>query len=206
MAGVSDAATPNSHRVALGFLTVEQTGALGAAGIRVLDPCSTLVAARARLGEGTILYPGVVLECDETSTLELGRGAVLYPGCVLRAVDGGLISTGAGVELGPGGVRLLARRTSIQLGPRVRLQDGCSLEGPSWLGDGAQVLGAVTARRIRLASGGAHDDPDPDERGAVLKGVGLADGIELPRGTVRSLRPSFADAATEPQSAHHPLG
>ena len=55
---MSDGApTPDAQRVALGFLTVEQTGALGAAGIRVLDPGSTLVAARARLGDGTILYP-----------------------------------------------------------------------------------------------------------------------------------------------------
>jgi hypothetical protein len=202
---VSDAApTADTHRVALGFLTVEQTAGLGAAGIRVLDPGSTLVAARARLGDGTVLYPGVVLECDETSTIQLGRGAVLYPGCVLRALDDGSISTAAGVELGPGGVRLLARGTAIQLGPRVRLLDGCSLEGPSWLGDGAQVIGAVTARRIRLASGGAHDDPDPEERGAVLEGTGLAEGIELPRGAVRSLGRSFADAPAERQRAHQP--
>lgn len=38
----------------------------------------------------------------------------------------------------------------------------------------------------------------------MLKGTGLADGIELGPGEVRSCRPSFGDVRTERQAAYHP--
>lgn len=82
---------------------------------------------------------------------------------------------------------------------------GCELIGVCELGRGAQILGAISARSVRLGGGrGGYRWPVADERGAVLKGAGIAEGIVLEAGEVRSCRASFADAPTERQAAYHP--
>ncbi len=195
----------DEHRRALGFLTIAETDALGERGVRVLDPDSTLIARRTLLGAGCILYPTVVLACDETGEIVLGEHCVLHPGAVLEASDGGRITTGDRCELGRGGALLHAEGVVITLGDEVRLSGGCDCSGACELGRGAQILGAIIARSVQLGGGhGGHRWPVADERGAVLKGAGIAEGIVLRAGEVRSCRPSFADVATERQARYHP--
>jgi hypothetical protein len=56
----------DDHRLSLGFLTVQQTDELSDIGIRVLDPCSTLISASVRIGAGTLIYPSVVPRLHRT--------------------------------------------------------------------------------------------------------------------------------------------
>ena len=187
-------------------MTVGETDALGEQGVRVLEPCSTLISCRALIGAGTIVYPTLIIDADDRSYVETGRDCVLYPGTVLEAREGGRIQVGAAGQLGPGGVTIrVGRGESVSLGAQVRLGGGYELTGICELGQGAQILGAISARSVRLAGGaGGYRWPVADERGAVLKGTGVADAITLAKGEVKSRRGSFAEALTEHQSAYHP--
>ena len=153
------------------------------------------------------MYPTVIVDADEHARVEVGPGCVLYPGCVLEAREGGQITVGANGELGPGGVHLRAAgvESRLILRDEVRLAGGCELMGACELGKGAQILGAVSARSVRLGGGlGGHRWPVADERGAVLKGAGIADGVALRQGEVKNCRASFSDVPVERQSAYHP--
>jgi carbonic anhydrase/acetyltransferase-like protein (isoleucine patch superfamily) len=196
----------DEHREALGFLSVDATDALGERGVRVLDPSSALISKTAVLGAGTVVYPTVVVDTDERSSIVIGERCVLYPGSLLEARDGGRIAISDHAELGPGGVLIrVGRDGAIVLEEEVRLSGGCELTGVCELGRGAQILGAVSARSVRLGGGrGGHRWPVADERGAVLKGAGIADRVRLECGEVKSHRASFADAPVERQSAYHP--
>ena len=199
-------ARSDEHRAALGFLTVGETEALADHGVRVLDPFSTLISAGVAIGRGTVVYPGVIIQRDAVSALTLGATNTLFPGCLLLAGHGGAIAIGSDCELGPGSVQITADTpdSEIQLGDRVRLRDGCELSGRSHLGRGSQILGAISARSVTLGAGlGGYDWPEVDQRGACLKGTGIARDLTLDRGEVASRRPSFADAPIERQAAHH---
>jgi carbonic anhydrase/acetyltransferase-like protein (isoleucine patch superfamily) len=199
----------DGNRTALGFLTVQQTDELSDSGVRVLDPCSTLISARARIGAGTVIYPGVVIQCDEGSGLILGADNVLFPGTFLLAANGGSVEAADNCEFGPGVVQVKANMpgSEIRIGNGVRLLNGCELTGRSSLGDGCQIIGPVMAQSVRLGGGlGGYRWPNPDERGALLKGSGLARDIVLERGEVASCQDSFADVAAVRQTCFHPGG
>ena len=196
----------DEHRTALGFLTVSQVDALADRGVRVLDPFSALISAGADLGPDTIVYPNVVLQCGPASTLVVGSSNLLFPGTFLLADNGGQLVIGNDCELGPGGVQVKANRNDacIRLGNGCRLLNGCELTGRNELGDGCQIIGPIQAQSVRLAGGlGGYTWPDPDERGALLKGVGLARDISLARGEVMNGQGSFADAPVERQAGYH---
>jgi carbonic anhydrase/acetyltransferase-like protein (isoleucine patch superfamily) len=204
---VPDFTPVDDARKATGFLTVAETIALVHGGVRVLDPFSTLVSAGTEVGAETVLYPGVVLQRDPASTLLLGCRNVIYPGSVLLAEAGGRLVLGSGCEIGPGGVQIKANQpgSDIAIGDDVRLLNGCEIVGQSRLGKGCQIIGAIAAQSIHLGGGaGGYTWPHPEERGALLKGSGLARGIRLRRGEVLNLQPDFASAAVEQQSAYHP--
>lgn len=196
----------DEHRDALGFLSVIATQALAGRGVRVLDPNSTLIARSAIVGSSTVIYPGVIISSDDLSLIRIGERCTLYPGCVLEGRERGQILIGDDVELGPGGatVRVAGSAEVIVLEDLVRASGNCELTGACELGRGAQILGPISARSVRLGGGlGGHRWPNPDERGAVLKGAGIADRITLAQGEVRSSRASFNDAVTERQSSYH---
>lgn len=197
----------DARRSQLGFLTVSQVDHLSDAGVRVLDPFSTLISAGVEIGEETVIYPGVVIQRDAESTLTLGSRNVLFPGTFLLAERGGSLVIGNGCELGPGLVQVKANRpeSEIRMGDGVRLLNGCELTGRSVLGDGCQIIGPVLAQSVRLGGGrGGHAWPSPDERGALLKGAGLARDIVLERGEVASCQSSFADTEVVRQTSFHP--
>ncbi|HUC26237.1 MAG TPA: hypothetical protein VMA73_26320 [Streptosporangiaceae bacterium] len=197
----------DEHRVALGFLTIGQTDGLADDGVRVLDPFSTLISAGTQIGAGTVIYPSVVIQREEASTLVLGSGNVLFPGTLLLAANGGRLVIGDECEFGPGTVQVKANRpdADIAIGNGARLLNGCELTGHSQLGDGCQIIGPVQAQSVQLGSGlGGYAWPEPAERGALLKGAGLARGIRLSRGEVISCQASFGGAVVEQQEHYHP--
>jgi carbonic anhydrase/acetyltransferase-like protein (isoleucine patch superfamily) len=197
----------DEHRTALGFLPLAETDALADRGVRILDAYSTLVSRGVQIGPETVVYPGVVIQRDASSLLTLGRGNVLYPGTLLMAEHGGRLLIGDDCQLGPGCVQVKANMpdAEIVLGDGVRLLNGAELTGRSNLGTGAQIIGQVSAQSVQLAGGlGGYSWPHPGERGALLKGTGLARGLTLARGEVVSCQPSFGDADVERQAHYHP--
>jgi hypothetical protein len=57
-----------------------------------------------------------------------------------------------------------------------------------------------------LGGGGTYRDPEPDERGGVLKGLGVARNVDVPQGHVIQAFGLFAEAVMRRQSYFHPKG
>ena len=68
----------------------------------------------------------------------------------------------------------------------------------------AMTTGAITVQDCSLEEGGNYKEPDPDLRGAVLKGSGIARDIQLPKGHVINAYGTFQNASLESQSHYHP--
>lgn len=183
-----------------GFRTVEEVATL-APEVVVLDPASALIGVGVTIEPGAVLYPGVTLETRSGGTITVRAGARLGPGPVTIVAVGYDVTVGR-AEFGPGPVTVVAAGGAVRVGAGARLSGGCTVEGPAEVGDGAQVLGTVTVRDVVLADGGDHGEPDPDRRGAVVKGAGRVHGVRLGVGEVVVARTDVS--LPERQRAHHP--
>ncbi|MFZ6993886.1 hypothetical protein ACO0E1_18525 [Curtobacterium sp. RRHDQ66] len=189
-------------RRAAGFLTVQETAAL-APRVAVLDPGSVLVGRGVVLAADVVLYPGVVLETRGAGSVEVGAGARLGPGAVGVVADGGAVRIGARAQIGPGAVTITASEgADVVVGAGARVLGGAQVQGPARIGDGAQVLGAVAVRDVVLDGGGTRAEPDPDRRGAVVKGAGRVHGVRLAVGEVVAV--GTGPLVVERQRAYHP--
>ncbi|MFI5532493.1 hypothetical protein ACIA8O_28570 [Kitasatospora sp. NPDC051853] len=195
----------DATRTAAGLRTVTELLEPGGGNL-VHDPFSVLISRRVTLGRGNVFYPGVTVECDPESSCAIGSGNVFRPGAVVLAEAGGSVRIGDGNLIGDGGARIKANRAdaAVEVGDRARLLNGPEIVGRSVIGDGCQVIGAIAAQSVRLTGGGDHAYPDPDGRGAVLKGSGLARGLALAVGEVVNGNGDFAVAPVERQRAYHP--
>jgi hypothetical protein len=189
-----------------GFLGIAQVVALSDRGITIFDPFSTLVSRRAEIGAGCVLYPMVTVECDEASVCLLGTGNTLLPGTRIVATGGGCIRIGAGNVIGEGGAQVKADQPDarIEIANSTRLVSGAEIMGITTIGTGCQVIGAIRAQSVRLEGGQDWSHPDPDQRGAVLKGHGLARGLRLSAGEVVNGIGDFSQAPVERQATYHP--
>ena len=196
----------DAARESAGFLGIAEVVALAERGVTIFDPLSTLVSRHARIGAGCVLYPTVIIDCDQASACVLGTGNTLLPGTRIIAADGGRISVGAGNVIGEGGAQVKANRpdAAIEIADRTRLAAGAEIMGVSTIGTGCQVIGAIMAQSVRLEGGQDWTHPDPNERGAVLKGHGLARSLHLSRGEVINGNGDFSQAPVERQAAYHP--
>jgi carbonic anhydrase/acetyltransferase-like protein (isoleucine patch superfamily) len=196
----------NDARLRLGFLTVEQTIALAQQQVTILDPGSTLISSGVVLTAGIVIWPGVTLQCGGEGRIRIGKKTILLSGTRIVA-QAGDIAIGDESEIGDEGgftIQVFAREHRITIGKGARLLGGGSLAQTNDIGDGAQILGPIRAQDIRLGGGGSHRHPEPDERGGVLKGAGVARKLEVPKGRVIQAFGLFAEAPMHPQSFFHP--
>lgn len=193
-------------RLRLGFLTVEQTIALATQRVTILDPGSTLISPAVTFATGVVIWPGVTLQCRDGGRLRVGTKTILFSGARVVA-QAGEITIGDESEIGDEGgftIQVLARDQRITIGNGARLLGGGSLTLSNDIGDGAQILGPIRAQDIRLGGGGSYRHPEPDERGGVLKGAGVARTLDVPKGRVIQAFGLFAEAPMHPQSFFHP--
>jgi carbonic anhydrase/acetyltransferase-like protein (isoleucine patch superfamily) len=198
-------ATTDAARRSLGFLSLRETIALASQGVAVPDPNSVLVSPGVILGAGVVLWPNVILQIPAEGGIAIGAGSVLFPGARIVA-SGGLITVGSDVEIGEeGGFTIKAESGDmIEIGDGARLLGGGSLTRSNRLGRGAQIMGPIRCQDCRLGDGGTYRDPEPDERGGVLKGSGVARRLEVPQGHVIQAFGLFADGVMRRQSYFHP--
>jgi hypothetical protein len=196
----------DAQRTARGLRTVDEVLELAAAGTVVLDPYSLLIGVRVQLGAGNVFYPGVVIECDDESTCVLGSENTLLPGTFITATGGASISLGDGSRIGEGSTRITADGPDavVKVGNRTRISSNPILVGPAELGDGSQLIGQIIAQGVQLGAGADWTHPDPDARGAVLKGFGRARGLTVGAGEVINGSGDFAEAPLERQRTYHP--
>lgn len=149
--------------------------------------------------------PQTVLVTDHVT---IGADCSLWPGTVLIAEASSPLQIGAATEIGfEGGFTIDARGSGgITIGAGARLLGGGSLTGSNAIGDGAQILGPIRCQRCTLGSGDTYRHSDPDQRGAVLKGCGVARDIAIDRGEVIQAFGLFTEAEVRRQSFFHPPG
>lgn len=202
---MTSALTDTARRRA-GFLSLAETAALIEKGVVVLDPYSTLISPDVILCAGVTLWPSVVLELHDGGHLAVGEGTQLYSNTRIVA-KGGKVFVGGDAEIGEeGGFTIKAEGAAcvIQVGDGARLLGGGSLTLDNMIGGGAQVLGPIRMQNCRLGAGGTYREPEPERRGAVLKGSGVARNIDLAAGKVIQAFGLFADALVRDQSYFHP--
>lgn len=198
--------TGDDARRALGFLGLSETAGLAGRGVLVPAPGAVLVSPGVQFAAGVVLWPGVVLSVDAASRIAVGAGTQLFGGTRIVAVGGGTIEIGEAAEIGEeGGFTIKAEAgATIRIGDRARLLGNGSMTLNNDVGDGAQVLGPIRLQACCLAGGGSWREPDPDARGAVLKGSGVARGIVLRRGEVIQAFGLFAGEPARRQTEFHP--
>jgi carbonic anhydrase/acetyltransferase-like protein (isoleucine patch superfamily) len=201
MAGIADSA-----RKQAGFLSVADTAAFASRGISLLDPHSTLISPGVAIAGGVTLWPCVTLDLRDGGEISIGEGTQLHSGTRIVAHRGRVV-IGRDAEIGEeGGFTIKAESEGcvIEIGDGARLLGGGSLMLDNVIGSGAQVLGPIRMQQCALGAGGTHREPDPDRRGAVLKGAGVARNIRLPVGKVVQAFGLFAEAPIRDQSYFHP--
>lgn len=198
-------APSDAARRQLGFLSLAETMALAHRGVLVADPNSVMVSADVQLEDGTVLWPNVILQTATDGRIAVGRGANLFPGTRIVA-SGGSVNVGAEAEIGEeGGFTIKAGMGDlITIGDGARLLGGGSLSHSSRIGHGAQILGPIRCQNCTLGDGGTYRHPEPDQRGGVLKGSGVARHIDVPTGSVIQAFGLFSEGILRRQSYFHP--
>jgi carbonic anhydrase/acetyltransferase-like protein (isoleucine patch superfamily) len=200
-------AARDAARRRLGLLSLAETLALAHRGILIPDPGSVLISADVQLHDGVILWPNVILQVSDGGHIAVGSNANLFPGTRIVA-RGGMVTVGAEAEIGDeGGFTIKAGMGEIiEIGDGARLLGGGSLALSNRIGRGAQILGPIRCQNCTLGDGGTYRDSEPDERGGVLKGSGVARNIDVPQGHVIQAFGLFAEAPVRRQSYFHPKG
>jgi hypothetical protein len=108
--------------------------------------------------------------------------------------------------LGEGGVSLVTNSPEavLLIGDAGRYCHGAQISGSNRLSHGAQVLGAILVQGCELGDGTSYSHPDPDQRGGVLKGAGLARNLRVGQGEVINGRLTLTQTMVERQSVYHP--
>ncbi len=197
----------DAMRHARRLLGVTELLALADRGIMVLDPMSTLIGCDVVIGRDTTIEPNVQLLCSHGGAVSIGDGNMLHAGTRIEAT-GGHVRIGRDNVFGPGGFLAMATTPydQIDIGDGGRYALNCSFTGRTFLGSGSQVLGPIAVHACHLEAGGSHREPDPDARGAVLKGTGRARGLTVARGHVIQAFGLFDMADVRMQSHFHPPG
>lgn len=188
-----------------GFLPPEELVETVGTQSDILDPYSVLISPNVVIGTGNVLYPNVVIRSDDGAEIHVGNDNIFYPGTYIFGSQAKIV-IGSNNEFGVGGCTIRANmpNAAIVIGDGGRYSGGADIMGVTTLGSGSQVLGAITVQSCDLAPGGTFGEPDPDERAAVLKGMGLARGITLPKGQVINGLGDFAEREVEWQRDYHP--
>jgi carbonic anhydrase/acetyltransferase-like protein (isoleucine patch superfamily) len=188
-----------------GLLDIEQMLKLIQFGITVHDPFSTLISIAAKLASGTIIYPNCMILCGEQGSVSLAQNNVLNPSTILNA-EAGSINIGSNNTFGPGGftATAMAPAETVIIGNHGRYNNGASVYGNSTLGDGSQILGQISVDSCSLGAGDSFKGPNPDKRGAVLKGFGRAKNLNLETGDVIQAFGMFEQDKIERQTIYHP--
>jgi len=190
-------------RVSCGFLSVKDTLA-ALEGNHVLDPFSTLVSSGIEIGKDNILFPGVTLQVTNGAKFALGNKNIIHAGSLFEVTHGSII-VGSKNQFGEGGFTARANRPGarIDIGDSGRYLSNPSVFGETTLGSGTQILGNITVDGCVLEAGGSHEESNPDSRGGLLKGSGIARGLTIPKGMVIAGQGSFIQDQMLSQNHFH---
>lgn len=195
----------NDVRRAQGLMTIEEIQRIADLGNVIFDPFSLLISARVKIGRGNIFFPCVYLFCSHDGELAIGDDNKFHTNTFFEASFGPII-VGSSNQFGEGGFTAKTNRprSKVVIEDDGRYLNGASVYGASFLGSGSQILGQVTAESCHLHAGASYRDGDPDLRAGLLKGVGTARNLMVPKGHVIVGTGAFDASNVERQSVYHP--
>lgn len=175
----------NSQRAVRNCLSLQETLDLTNQGNIVVDPFSTLLSKNAIIGENNIFYPNVIIEADSSGSIEIKNNNIFYPQTFMTAGKDGHIYVGSENHF-EGGVAIKANMQGSQIvfGNNGRYLNGVQFIGICNLESGSQVIGNITVQNCILEKGETYLHRNPDLRGGLLKGFGLARNLVIGKGKV----------------------
>ncbi len=187
-----------------GFLCIEQMLVLAETNT-IYDPLQTLVGSAVKIGERNTLFPNTVIQTLANGNVTIGSGNTFFPGAFFQA-DQAEIIVGDNNEFGAGTVVVkAAQECRITICDGGRYLNGIQIIGNTYLGPGTQLLGGMlTVQDCYLSGGESYIHPVADERGALLKGAGIARNIRLETGQVVQAYGIFSQEDVHMQSYFHP--
>ncbi len=197
----------NQHRARHQCLSIAQVIALAAQGVMVDDPFAAQISRHVVFHGPCHLRGAVYLFADAPRAITVGCNVFIEGPTTVEAKGGATVSVGNHAVIGlEGGFHVKANRSgsTMEIGDGVRLCGGGAIFGHTVVGQGAQVLGRIQVVNCVLAGGSDFADPNPDARGAVLKGMGLAENLHLGQGDVIQSFGIFSMAQIRRQLEFHP--
>ena len=194
----------DAQRKEKGFRTLEEMLELTRTN-HILDLFSVLIAKKVTVGSGNTFYPNVIIECHDEAHIHIGDANTFTPGCLVVA-EAGRVAVGSRNLFGDGGFTARLEQPEVQLviGDNGRYINGVALSGSNALGSGSQIIGPIRVQNCTLGEGGSFESENPDARGGVLKGYGLARGLVVGQGRVIAGDGTFRAENIKPQSFYHP--
>jgi len=169
----------------------------------VYDIFSILISKHVKVGRGNIIYPNVIIECNDENGIIIGDNNILFNGCSIKA-KGGKIEIGNHNEIGENGTFVFSLENKVKIRNNCRLMNGAQILDGCIIGDGCQVLGNIKAVKCILKDGESYEWYNPNMRGGVLKGFGNAIELVVDKGEVIFGKGLFAKDMIEKQEKYHP--
>jgi NDP-sugar pyrophosphorylase family protein len=167
------------------------------------DIFSILISKNVKIGKGNIIYPNVIIECNDEHGIIIGDNNILYNGCSVKAKSG-KIEIGNHNEIGENGVFISSLENEIKRKNNCRLMNGAQILDGCIIGNGCQVLGNIKAVKCILQDGESYEWDNPNMRGGVLKGFGSATELLVDKGEVIFGKGLFSKDMIEKQEKYHP--
>lgn len=196
----------DSQRKARGLLTIEEVLGLRKKDNIILDPFSVLISKETKIGSKNIFYPSVIIEIINNGKISIGDGNTFFPQTNLFAGPGEII-IGDNNQFGDGGVSIKANQpgAKVTVGNEGRYINGVQIIGNSSLGSGSQIIGGlVTVQDCFIGNGFPYTYPEPEGRGGVIKGFGIARNLSIRQGEVINGAGAFLQEDIKKQSFYHP--
>lgn len=171
----------------------------------VFDVTSVLISKKVTLGSDNTIYPGVIIHADEQSDICIGNSNIFFNNTHLDAENGGQITIGNFNIFHDGGISIKCnvKNGRIKFGDHGKYDGRINIFGNCNFGSGSQLLGTINVYDCKLMKGGDFNEPDPDKRAGLLKGMGDARGLVVEMGMVINGRRYFDQDKIEPQSNYH---
>ena len=191
----------NRVREEKGFRTIDEMYELAKENT-VFDLFSVLIGRSVCIGKGNTIYPNVTIE-NSAGTIIIGENNNLFNGTKIRNVSG-KIEIGNDNEIGENAIRIKNGQGKIEIKDNCRLMNGAQIMDDCYLGNGTQVLGNIKMSGCILADGGSYKEKNPNKRGGVIKGFGIANKLRIETGMVINGNGTMTMDMLEKQEKYHP--
>ncbi len=195
----------DTYRISCGFYTIiELINSVGKTN-QIVDPFSVLISKKVDIGSNNIIYPGVQIISDSSSVIEIGNNNTFCNNTQIISEDCSRILIRDHNDFGYGGICIKCNinKGKMLFGGYCRIEGRINIFGNCNFGQGSQILGTISVYNCTLGEGGDYNDPDPNKRAGLIKGIGTARNLNVGMGMVINGFGDFDQSKIEPQINYH---